>query len=89
MRSSSCGCKGMKQSLKLSDEYRTNPEKFTGEIVSGVFENRLKIKKFTLDLEDDNPVKFDVTDSATAKRKMERQQTQTRTGGDIGIGLGG
>ena len=76
---------GMKQSLKLSDEYRTNPEKFTGEIVSGVFENRLKIKKFTLDIEDDNPIKFDVTDSATAKRKMERQQTQTRTGGGLQV----
>ena len=79
----------MAQSLMLANEAIQNPEKFNREIMNGVLETRFKLKKVNLDPNAEVPVTFEITSSATAERKIERQQARTRAGGDIGIGLGG
>ena len=69
----------MKNTVNLANERKRDPAAFADQVASGVLENRLKLTKFDIYLEAEEPVAFKVVDAATAEREMQHRQRQ-RTG---------
>ena len=70
----------MEQNLNLAQEYKANPEQFSRQIQSGVFENRLKLQELN-EYGAEVPGRFEIRNAQTAQRELEQAQ-QVKTSGE-------